>query len=130
GYLGVRGQTVHTAGEDPAHRVFESVVAFSSADKARAFVEAAADKWKACAGKAVRMTTTSGKSTDWTFGDVAGTVPKIAQERTETAGGTRTCHHVLQAVNDVVVDVLVCGADAPTGQAGRIAEQISTKVGQ
>jgi hypothetical protein len=33
-------------------------------------------------------------------------------------------------VNDVVIDVLVCGTDAETGQAGRIAEQISTKVGQ
>jgi serine/threonine kinase PknH len=129
GYVGVRGQAVHTAGEDPAHRVFESVVAFSSADKARAFVQASADKWKACAGKAVTMTTPSGKSTAWTFGDVAGEVPKIAQPRTETEGGTRTCHHVLHAVNDVVIDVLVCGADAATGQAGRIAEQISTKVG-
>jgi serine/threonine kinase PknH len=130
GYVGVRGQAVHTAEADPAHRVFESVVAFSSADKAQAFVQASAGKWKACAGKAVTMTTTSGKSATWTFGNVVGTVPKIAQERTETAGGTRICHHVLHAVNDVVVDVLVCGADAGTGQAGRIADQISTKVGQ
>lgn len=76
------------------------------------------------------MTTTSGKSTNWTFGDVAGAAPKIAQERTETEGSTRTCHHALHALDDVVVDVLVCGADAPTGQAGRIAEQIPTKVGQ
>ena len=130
GYLGVRGQVVHTVGEDPAHRVFESVVAFSSADKARAFVQASADKWKACTDKAVAMTTPSGKSTSWIFGNVAGAVPKIAQQRTETEGGTRTCHHVLHAVNDLVIDVLVCGADAAPGQAGRIAEQISTRVGQ
>jgi serine/threonine kinase PknH len=34
------------------------------------------------------------------------------------------------AASDVVIDVLVCGPDAETGQAGRIAEQISSKVAQ
>ena len=56
GYVAARGQAVHTAGEDPAHRVFESVVAFSSPDKASAFVQTSADKWKVCAGQSVTMT--------------------------------------------------------------------------
>lgn len=128
GYTAVAGQAVHTAGEEPTHRVFESVVAFPSADKANAFVQTSAGKWKACAGQAVTLTG-NGKSTGWKFGDVAGTGPRIAQQRTQTEG-TRICHHVLRAAANVVIDVLVCGPDVETGQAGRIAEQISTKVAQ
>ena len=126
GFIAAHGQAVHTPGQDPAHRVFESVVAFSSAEKARAFVEASVPKWKACATKTV-TNTVNGNKTDWTFGDVAGAPPKIEQARTEPSG--RTCHHVLHAVSDVVIDVLVCGPGTESGQAGRIAEQISAKVG-
>lgn len=128
GYAAVAGQAVHTAGEDQAHRVFESVVAFPSADKASAFVQASADKWRACAGQPITMTV-NGKNTGWKFADVAGSPPRIAQARTQTEG-TRACHHVLHAASNVVIDVLACGPDAQTGQAGRIAEQIAGKVGQ
>ncbi|ORW24653.1 sensor domain-containing protein [Mycobacterium palustre] len=128
GYAAVAGQAVHTAGEDPAHRVFEAVVAFPSADKASAFVQASADKWRACAGQPVTLTF-NGKSTGWRFADVAGSPPRIAQARTQTEGN-RGCHHVLHASSNVVIDVLVCGTDAQPGQAGRIAEQIAGKVGQ
>jgi hypothetical protein len=127
GYTAVAGQAVHSAGEEPTHRVFESVVAFPSADKASALVQAYADKWKACAGQVTL--TVNGKSTGWNFGDVVGTVPTIAQQRTQTEG-TRICHHVLRLASNVVVDVLLCGPDAETGQAGRIADQIAAKVGQ
>ncbi|MGB8390753.1 sensor domain-containing protein [Mycobacterium sp.] len=128
GYNAVAAQAVHTAGENPTHRVFEAVVAFPSADKASAFVQTSADNWKACAGQTVTLTV-NGKATGWKFDDVTGAAPRIAQQRTQTEG-TRICHHVLRAVSNVVIDVLVCGPDIETGQAGRIAEQISTKVGQ
>jgi serine/threonine kinase PknH len=128
GYIAVAGQAVHTPGEEPTHRVFESVVAFPSADKAAAFVQASADKWKPCAGQAVTLTY-NGRDTGWKFEDVTGAPPRIAQGRTQTEG-SRICHHALRAVSDVVIDVLVCGPDAETGQAGRIAEQIGSRVGQ
>jgi serine/threonine kinase PknH len=128
GYVAVAGQVVHTAGEDPTHRVFESAVAFPSADKASAFVQTSADQWRACAGQPVTLTV-NGKDTGWKFGDLAGAPPRIAQERTQTEG-SRICHHALRAVSDVVIDVLVCGPDAETGQAGRIAEQIGSRVAQ
>ena len=128
GYTEVRGQAVQTAGEDPAHRIFESVAAFPSAEKASAFVQTSADKWKACAGQQVTMTF-NGKTSAWTFGALDGAAPKIAQERLP-AEGTRTCHHVLHAASSVVIDVLVCGADVAPGQASKIAGQIAAKVGQ
>jgi hypothetical protein len=128
GYVAVAGQAVHTTGEDPTHRIFESAVAFPSADKAGAFVQASADQWKACAGQSVTLTA-NGKNSAWKFAEVTGAVPKIALGRTQTDTG-RACHHALHASSNVVVDVLVCGPDAETGQAGRIAEQISARIGQ
>jgi serine/threonine kinase PknH len=128
GYTEVSGQAVHTPGEDSAHRIFESVAAFPSAEKASAFVQTSADKWKACAGQQVTMTF-NGKTSAWTFGALDGAAPKIAQERVQ-ADGARTCHHVLHAASSVVIDVLVCGADVAPGQAGKIAGQIAAKVGQ
>ncbi len=128
GYTAVAGQAVHSPGEDPAHRVFESVVTFPSADQAGAFVQASADRWKACAGQMVTVSYGS-KTYGWKFDAVDGAPPRIAQQRTQ-ADGTRICHHVLRAVSAVVIDVLLCGPDSEAGQAGRIAEQISAKVAQ
>lgn len=128
GYTAVSGQAVHTAGENPPHRVYEAVAAFSSPEKAAAFVQATADKWKACAGQSITVNF-NGKSWGWTFGDVTGAPPKIYQQRTQ-ADGTRVCHHALHAASSVVVDLLVCGPDAGTGQAGKLAGQIAARVSQ
>lgn len=128
GYTGVSGQAVHTTGENQVHRLYEAVAQFSSPDKATAFVQASADRWRACAGQSITLTF-NGKSSEWKFGEVTGTVPKIYQQRTQ-ADGTRICHHALHAVSSVVVDLLLCGPDAETGQAGKLAGQIAAKVSQ
>ncbi|OBG68235.1 MULTISPECIES: sensor domain-containing protein [unclassified Mycobacterium] len=128
GYTAVSGQAVHTAGENPPHRLYEAVVEFASPEKAAAFVQLSADKWRACAGQSVTVSF-NGKSSGWTFGEVTGAPPKIFQQRTQ-ADGTRICHHALHAASSVVVDLLLCGPDAETGQAGKLAGQIAAKVNQ
>ncbi|BBX76128.1 sensor domain-containing protein [Mycobacterium shinjukuense] len=120
----VHSEVIHTAGNDPVHRVVEATAAFPSAEKARAFVEASAETWRACANQTVTFTTSS-KSTDWTVGAVTGDAPKIMQVRT-LAGGGKACQHALTAASDLVIDVLACGPDITDG-AGRIAEQIATR---
>ncbi|WAJ44632.1 sensor domain-containing protein [Mycobacterium sp. Aquia_216] len=125
GFDAVSGLIVHTAGQDPPHRIIETVAEFASPDKASAFVRASADKWKSCAGKTVAESL-NGHSFDWAFAEVGGTVPKIAQQRSRSDGG-KICHHVLHADGAKVIDVLVCGPDAVPGQAGKIAEQIAAK---
>jgi serine/threonine kinase PknH len=127
GFTAARGQAIQTVGEDPAHRTYQAVAAFSSPDQARAFVQASADKWKACAGQTVTMTTPR-KTFEWTFGQFMGSPPKIWMEKTRTDG--RTCHHVLSAVSDVVVDVLACAAANVNSPAGKIADQIAAKIPQ
>ena len=75
------------------------------------------------------VVTFNGKTSAWTFGQLAGAAPRIALERVQ-ADGARTCHHVLHAASDVVIDVLVCGTDVAPGQAAKIAEQIAGRVAQ
>jgi hypothetical protein len=130
GYTAVSGQAVHSpgTGENQVRRIYESVAAFSSPDKAAAFVQTSADKWKACVGPST-ATYPNGKSTGWTFGEVTGTPPKIYQQRTQ-ADGSKVCHHALHAASNVVVDLLVCGPDAGTGQAGKLAGEIAARAGQ
>jgi hypothetical protein len=125
GFNAVSGLIVHTPGQDAPNRIIESVAEFSSPDKASAFVQASADKWKACAGKTVTESL-NGHSFDWAFAEVGGTVPKIAQQRTRS-DNAKICHHVLHAQAATVIDVLVCGPNAAPGQAGKIAEQIAAK---
>lgn len=129
GYTAVSGQAVQDPGRNPAHRVFEAVASFSSPDKAAAFVQTTADKWKACAGPPITATYPNGNSAGWTFGEVTGVPPKIYQARTQ-ADGSKVCHHALHAVASVVVDLVVCGPDAGTGQAGKLAGEIAAKAGQ
>ncbi|WAC92321.1 sensor domain-containing protein [Mycobacterium sp. Aquia_213] len=127
GFTAISGQIVHTSGQDQVHRIIEAVASFSSADQAGAFVAAAADKWKACAGKTVTETL-NGHTYDWAFADVTGEAPKIAQQRTR-ADNAKTCHHVLHAAGSMVIDVSTCGPEVGTGEAGKIAEKISAKIG-
>jgi hypothetical protein len=48
-------------------------------------------------------------------------------DKTEVGGRGRTCHHVLRAKADVVIDVLTCGT-TEKGAAGRLAEDIAIKI--
>jgi len=126
GPTAVRSEVLHTAGNDPAHRVVEAVASFESAEKARAFVEASAEKWRACAGQNVTLTGSNGMANEWSVGSVTGAAPKITQIRTQTDNSGRACQHVLSAVSDLVIDVQACGADISDG-AGRMAEQMATR---
>jgi hypothetical protein len=117
-------QVVHSAGD--AHRVVEAVAKFPSDEKARAFVEASAGKWGACANRTVTFTGSNNKAAEWTFSDVNGATPKITQMRTEAGASGRSCQHALSAEGNLVIEVQACGNDITDGGA-RLAEQIAAK---
>ncbi|WP_310774215.1 sensor domain-containing protein [Mycobacterium sp. Z3061] len=119
----IHTQVVQSSGD--VHRVVEAVAKFPSAEKARAFVEASAGKWRACANKTVTFTGPS-KSTEWSFGEVNGAAPKITMTRAETDNNTRTCQHVLGAAGDLVIEVQACGNDITDGGA-KLADQIMAR---
>jgi serine/threonine kinase PknH len=126
GYSAVRGQGLNA--EDPPHFVYEAAVSFPSAQLAHAFVRTSADKWQACVGPTLTMTTQpNNKTFHWNFENVAGSPPKITQIHRQ-ATGQRTCQHALSAVSHVVIDVVACGEQGITDQGSRIADQIASKV--
>jgi serine/threonine kinase PknH len=122
GYTGVSGQELITA--DNNYRVSEAAVSFPTADKAQAFVATQADKWRACAGQPVTLSTPSGTS-HWTFGDFTGAAPRITEVRTRKDGST--CQRVLSAASDIVLDVRAC-APGIQNQGGQIADAMAAKV--
>ncbi|RUP02295.1 MAG: TIR domain-containing protein [Mycobacterium sp.] len=119
----IHSQVVQSSGD--AHRVVEAVAKFPSAEKARAFVESSAGKWRACANKTVTFTGPS-KSTEWSFGEVNGAAPKITMTRAETDNNSRTCQHALSAAGDLVIEVQACGNDITDGGA-KLADQIAAR---
>jgi serine/threonine kinase PknH len=123
GYTAVRGQALNA--EDPPHFAYEAAVSFPSAEQALAFVRTSADKWQACVGQLLTVTTPN-KIFHWNFANPTGAPPKITQVHTQLHGG-RACQHALSAVFNVVIDVVACGASI-TNEAGQVADQMAAKV--
>ena len=123
GFTGVYGQELDAG--DSAYRIYEAAVSFPTADNAQAFVAAQADKWRACNGLAVTLTTPSAIG-HWTFGPLTGAAPKITQVRTRRDGAS-ACQRVLSAVSDVVLDVRAC-APGILNQGGQIADAMAANV--
>jgi len=123
GYTAVRGQALNA--EDPPHFVYEAAVSFPSAEQALGFVRTSADKWQACVGQLLTVTTPN-KIFHWNFANPTGAPPKITQVHTQLHGG-RTCQHALSAVSNIVIDVVACGAQI-ADEGSRIADQMAAKV--
>ncbi len=122
GFTRVLGQELNSS--DKAYRIYQAAVSFPSAEKAGALVAAQADKWRACDGVEVTLTTPGG-SAHWTFGSLGGTAPRITTIRTRKDGNA--CERVLNAVSDIVVDIRACGPGV-TGQGDQIADAIAANV--
>ncbi|OBA74837.1 hypothetical protein A5641_26685 [Mycobacterium sp. 1554424.7] len=127
GYSGISGLVSSEPGDNNDHWVNQAVVAFPSADKAKAFVQTSADKWKGCAGKTVTVTNKS-KQYRWTLAQVNGSPPKIAMMETQEGADGWACERAMGVANNVVVDVNACGYHI-TDQGGQIIDKIVTKVG-
>ncbi|HZU48403.1 MAG TPA: sensor domain-containing protein, partial [Mycobacterium sp.] len=128
GYTGVSGLALHTTGVGPPHRVYQAAVGFPSAQRAQAFVSTSAANWKACAGQTVTLTE-GNQTVQWSFGDVTGASPKIAQPHNQVVPGGVSCQRALSAVSNIVVDVQAC-APVITNESSRIANQMTARVGQ
>lgn len=126
GYTAINGLISSEPGDNYEHWVNQAVVAFPTADKARAFVLTSADKWKNCAGKTVTVTNKA-KTYRWTFADVKGSPPTITVIDTQEGAEGWECQRAMSVANNVVVDVNACGYQI-TNQAGQIAAKIVDKV--
>ncbi|WP_374024978.1 serine/threonine-protein kinase PknH/PknJ [Mycobacterium sp. HNNTM2301] len=126
GYSAVSGLVSSEPGDNYDHWVNQAVVLFPSADKAKAFLETSAGKWKGCAGKTVTVTN-KGKTYRWTFSQVQGDPPKLAVLDTQEGADGWECQRAMSAANNVVVDVNACGYHI-SDQGTQIVDKIVAKV--
>jgi serine/threonine-protein kinase len=126
GYTGVSGLVSSEPGDNYDHWVNQAVVLFPSADKAKAFLQTATDRWKACAGKTVTVTNKS-KTYRWTFAQINGSPPKITVVDTQEGADGWECQRAMGVANNVIVDVNACGYHI-SDQGGQITDKIAAKI--
>jgi serine/threonine-protein kinase len=126
GYTGVSGLVSSEPGDNYDHWVNQAVVAFPSADKAKAFLQSSADKWKTCAGKTVSVTNKS-KTYRWTFAQINGGPPKISVLETQEGADGWECQRAMGVANNVIVDINACGYHI-SDQGAQITDKIVDKI--
>jgi serine/threonine kinase PknH len=126
GFTGISGLVSSEPGDNYDHWVNQAVVLFPTADKAKAFMESEADKWKGCAGKTITVTNKN-KTYRWTFAQVQGTPPKISVMDTQEGADGWECQRALSVANNVVVDINACGYHI-SDQGSQVADKIVAKV--
>ncbi|WP_102419528.1 sensor domain-containing protein [Mycobacterium sp. 4858] len=120
---GVSGQGLDTA--DSSYRVYQAAVSFKSAAEAHDFLTASTQKWKACNGLTVRFN----NKANWTFGNVVEAPSRITLSRKPGDPSRASCERVLNAVSDVVLDVMACEVGIQD-QGGQISDALAAKVSQ
>jgi serine/threonine kinase PknH len=126
GYSGVSGLVSSEPGDNYDHWVNQAVILFPSADKAKSFMQTAADKWKGCAGKTVTVTN-KGKTYRWTFAQINGNPPKMTVMDTQEGADGWECQRAMSQANNVIVDVNACGYHIGD-QGGQITDKIVAKI--
>ena len=96
----------------PERRVIESVIEFETPHRADDFIQATKSTWRECAHAAVTLTG-RGPKKNYTLGDFAeaGDVAIISASSVDDPPSN--CSHALAGKSNVVIDVSVCGSDAP-----------------
>jgi serine/threonine-protein kinase len=126
GYSAVNGLVSSEPGDNYDHWVNQAVVLFPSADKAKNFLQASAEKWRGCAGKTVSVTNKS-KTYRWTFAQVQGSPPKVTVMDTQEAADGWECQRAMSVANNVIVDINACGYHI-SDQGAQIADKITAKI--
>jgi serine/threonine-protein kinase len=127
GFTGINGLVSSEPGDNNDHWVNQAVVAFPTADKAKAFLQTSMDKWKKCIGQTVTVTNSNDKTYRWTFAPIQGTPPKISVLQTQEGADGWQCEHAMGVANNVVVDINACGYHI-SDQAGEISDKIVDKI--
>ncbi len=128
GWTAVSGQRV--ADQSHAHLVEQVAVSFSSAQEARTFFTASAQRWPACSNRQHDENSTAGQTQVHTVGPVSntnGTLSATIAGILARNGTSGVCERALTVANNVAIDIDACGM-GPSGAAVNIADQIAAKV--
>jgi len=125
GFRAERDQSLNN-GDDFTHYVKQAVVLFPTVEKARAFLDASAQRWSAC-----REYSHTQSGSQWSVGQISAagdTLKTIATQKDAGAPGW-ACGRALVLRNNVIIDINTCSAN-PGDSAVRIADQIATNVSE
>ena len=126
GYTGISALVSSEPGDNYDHWANQAVVAFPTMERASAFIESSASRWKECSGKTIEVTNNSG-TVRWTLAQMSGAPPKIRLTDTQEGGDGWGCERVMSLANNVIVDVRACAYHV-NDQGSRIAGKIVANV--
>ena len=129
GLTAIRGQVFRSPNDDNwQSKVVEAVITYPSADGAKKFFRASADRWSKCTQHTSRITVNDLPMTTLFFADLNRSDTRLTMPVTRNNDrGERDCQRDLSISNNVIIDVTACGK-AVTDQAAKIADQIQSRL--
>jgi PknH-like extracellular domain len=110
GFTAIRGQVLRAPDTEIWNSfVMQAVALYPSADAARKFVAASAERWSNCSNHRVNMIATGLTQTTFLFGALTKTDTELTMPVNSTGAGGRSCQRALGVDNNVIVDVAACG---------------------
>lgn len=128
-WTGVRRQVLRSPDTDNwTDRIVQSVVAFPSAQAARAFFSESADRWSKCTNHRLNITVNDVRQPTWQSGDLNETDTRITIPVTRGSGDqVRLCERALAVDATVIIDADACGPGAGA-KVGAIVEKIEANL--
>jgi hypothetical protein len=109
--------------------VSQLVAVYTNRGDAASSPEFALGMWKLCNdGQVYTIDLGDSGIQHWTAGPITGPKTRIETTATRQEPPPRTCHHVMTAQANVVVETIVCGDGDTTAQANAIVDRILVKV--
>jgi hypothetical protein len=111
--------------------VVQSVVSYHTADDARAFFTASADRWSKCTNHHLNIRLNDQPLPAWFSGDLTKTDTQLSMPYTRGAGDqTRSCQRALALAANLILDIQACQPQQPSPitKAVDIADNIEAKI--
>jgi hypothetical protein len=121
----VRDQIIRDPGDNKKHWVEQTVVLFSSWEKAADFLNKAHDQWSNCANKSVTTKGSGNKSYKWKLGQVGEpSDTEVTIDMNQQNSDNWSCQHALSAVSNIIIEGVACGQGI-SNEAEKIVQRIS-----
>jgi hypothetical protein len=110
--------------------VGQVVTTFGTAENATSALETEKRSWERCPEGEPYTALGDGPDSirHWVRGAVQATPERVSVDATRQEAPVRTCHHILAAKANAVVESIVCGGGDTTAQSTQIADRILAKI--
>jgi hypothetical protein len=121
----VRDQIIREPSDNKKHWVEQTVVLFSSWEKATDFLDKSRDEWKSCANTSVSTRGSSNASVTWTLRQVGEpNDTEITIDMDQQNSDNWSCQHALSAMSNIIIESVACGHNI-TNEGEKIVQKIA-----